>query len=183
MTTILVLTGSIGSGKTTAASWVVSLARMQGLRCDGLLAPPRLAPDGQKVGIDGIRVGTGETRRLADKNLSEPGDRFGGWRFLPGALDWALEAVMDAADSRPDLLVVDEIGPMELMEGRGLAPVLPALGAGALPLALVLVRETLLPMLEEQLAGCDVRVYRVETGSRAELPQKIAGEWFAGRTA
>jgi len=183
MTTILVLTGIIGSGKTTAASEVVSLARMNGLRCDGLLAPPRLAPDRRKVGIDSLRVGTGETRPLADRSPSGPGERCGVWRFLPGALDWALAAVMDAAASCPDLLVVDEMGPMELLEGRGLAPVLLALEAGDWPLALVLVRESLLSALQERLAECDVRVYRVEPDTRAELPEKIAQEWFAGRMA
>lgn len=183
MTTILVLTGTIGSGKTTAASEVVALARMHGLRCDGLLAPPRLAPDGRKVGIDGLRVATGETRRLADRRPSGPGERCGVWLFPPGALDWALAAVMDAAAGRPDLLVVDELGPMELLEGRGLAPVLSALRTGKGTLALVLVRESLLPVLQERLAGCDVRVYRVEPDSRAELPEKVAQEWFAGPKA
>lgn len=178
MTTVLLLTGQIGSGKSTVAARVVALAEARGLRCDGLLCPARVDAEGRKVGIDGLRLGTGERRHLADRDLSRPGVRCGIWRFEPGALEWSLEAVMSAVRQWPDVLVVDEIGPMELLENRGLAPVIPELRAGAVPLAIVLVRRGFLAALMERLAGCEVRVYEVTPQTRDALPDVIAREWF-----
>jgi len=130
------------------------------------------------VGINGLRLGTGEQRRLADRDLSKHGPRCGIWRFAPGALEWSLDAVMDAARQRLDLLVVDELGPMELQEGKGLAPIIPELKAGKVPLALALVREGLLPALLEKLMGCEVKVYKVTAETRNSLPETIAQEWL-----
>jgi len=176
MTTILLLTGQIGSGKSTVAARVVALAKERGLRCDGLLCPARLDESGRKVGIDGLRLGTGERRPLADRDLSQPGLRCGIWRFEPGAMEWVLAALMDAIRQRPDVLVVDEIGPMELLENRGLAPVLPELQAGKVPLAIVLVRRGFLAALMERLAGCDLKVYEATPATRDALPDDIARE-------
>jgi len=178
MTTVLVLTGHIGSGKSTVAARLVALARKRGLRCDGLLCSARLDAGGKKVGIDGERIGTGEHRQLAARDVSSDGLRCGVWLFEPGVMEWSLNGLLDAISQCPDLLVVDELGPMELNEGRGLAPVIPELKSGKVPLALVLVRAVLLPALVERLMGCEVRVYRVTPENRTRLPDEIADEWF-----
>ncbi|MBC7259535.1 MAG: DUF2478 domain-containing protein [Chloroflexi bacterium] len=178
MTTVLLMTGHIGIGKSTVAARVVALAQERGLRCDGLLCQARLDENGHKVGIDGLRLGTGERRPLADKDLSQPGVRCGIWRFEPGAMEWSLATVLDAVQQRPDVLVVDEIGPMELLENRGLAPVIPELRAGKVPLAIVVVRVGVLAALMERLAGCDLKVYEVTRATRDALPEQIAREWF-----
>lgn len=182
MTTVLVLTGHIGSGKSTAAARVVALARKRGLRCGGLLCSARLDAAGRKVGIDGERLDTGEQRPLASRDASSEGLRCGIWTFEPGAMEWSLDAVLDAVQQRPDLLVVDELGPMELLEDRGLAPIIPELKAGRVPLALVLVRKSLLPALMERLMGCEIRVYETAPETRNALPETIAREWFGAAT-
>lgn len=176
MTTVVLLTGQIGSGKSTVAARIVALAQGRGLRSDGLLCPARLDERGRKVGIDGLRLGTGERRPLADRDLSQPGVHCGIWRFEPEAMEWMLAALLDAIRQRPDVLVVDEIGPMELLENRGLAPVIPELTAGTVPLAIVLVRRAFLAALVERLAGCQVKVYEVTQATRDALPEQIARE-------
>jgi nucleoside-triphosphatase THEP1 len=174
----LILTGAIGSGKSTVAQRVLSLAKTAGLRCDGLVTPPRVDATGFKEGIDGIRLATGERRPLADRRVSEPGERCGIWRFYPGALDWALASLMEAIVAGPDLLILDEVGPMELLEGRGLSPTFPVLIQARIPLVLIIVREALLPLLEERLVGRQTRVYKVIGDARDELPEQIARDWF-----
>jgi nucleoside-triphosphatase THEP1 len=178
MTTVLALAGHVGSGKSTVASRLVALARERGLHCDGLLCSARLNVDGKKVGIDGERLGTGEQRRLANRDLSHTGLRCGIWLFETGAMEWSLEVLLDAVSQCPDLLVVDELGPMELLEDRGLASIVPELKANRVPMALVLVRVALLPNLMEHLMGCNIRVYEVTPDSRDHLPELIAEEWF-----
>lgn len=65
--------------------------------------------------------------------------------------------------SKPALLLVDELGRLELLHGQGLTEALRVLDAGpseARPHALVVVRDTLVDIARERLAGAwrDVRV-------------------------
>jgi nucleoside-triphosphatase THEP1 len=131
------LTGPVGVGKTTVAERVVGLARRQGLHCGGLLAPAMVNHCGQKVGIWAVDVDTGDRRVLARTDRELDGPAIGSYSFDKAALVWAtgiIEMAMTAPNlatpRRCDLLVVDEIGKLELWRGVGLAPVLSGLAAG-----------------------------------------------------
>ena len=123
------LTGSVGVGKTTVAERVAGLARRQGIHCGGLLAPAMVNSCGQKVGIWGVDISTGERCVLARTDRDLGGPAIGFYSFDASALDWAV-GVLDSAIGACDLLIVDEIGKLELWRGIGLAPVLPRLSAG-----------------------------------------------------
>jgi nucleoside-triphosphatase THEP1 len=174
------LTGPVGVGKTTVAERVASLARQQGLVCGGLLAPAMLNSCGQKAGIWGTDVRTGERRILARTDRELGGPAVGLYSFDGVALDWALRVVEAAVtgsqdrDQRPcDLLFVDEIGKLELWRGIGLAPVLPRLAAGEVERALVLVRDSLLGELQARLGPVEQRVFEASEGNRETLPRHI----------
>lgn len=174
---IVLLTGPVGVGKTTVAERVVGLARRKGLLCAGLLAPAMTNGCGQKAGIWGVDVETGERRILArtDRNLGGP--RVGPYSFDAHALAWGV-AVIDRALEPPtrrayDLIVVDEIGKLELWHGTGLAPVLPKLAAGAGGRSLVLVRDFLLDDLQARLAPAVQVVFAVDEENRGTLAPRI----------
>ena len=116
------LTGPVGVGKTTVAERVVGLALRKGLVCGGLLAPAMVNSCGQKAGIWGMGIGTGERRVLARTDRDLGGPSIGLYSFDAAALDWAV-GVVDGAIGACDLLIVDEIGKLELWRGIGLAPV------------------------------------------------------------
>ena len=177
------LTGPVGVGKTTVAERVAGLARRQGLVCGGLLAPAMINSCGQKAGIWGMEVRTGERRILARTGRDLGGPAVGPYSFDGAALTWAL-GVIEAALPGPQggvrqpchLLLVDEIGKLELWRGVGLAPVLPRLAAGEVARSLVLVRESLLDELQASLGPVEQRVFRVDEGNRGALaPDILAG--------
>ncbi|MGD9316663.1 MAG: nucleoside-triphosphatase, partial [Anaerolineae bacterium] len=170
---VVLLTGPVGVGKTTVAERVAGLARRQGLVCGGLLAPAMVNSCGQKAGIWGADVRTGERRILARTDRDLGGPAVGPYSFDGAALDWALDVVETAItgsqgpDQRPcDLLFVDEIGKLELWRGVGLAPVLPRLAAGEVERALVLVRDSLRAELQAKLGPVDQRVFEASEGNR-----------------
>ena len=71
------------------------------------------------------------------------------------------------------LVVVDEIGKLELWHGQGLAPVLPALAAARAGSVLVVVRESLLEMLQGRLGDVEQVVFRAGEQNRGALPAEI----------
>jgi nucleoside-triphosphatase len=179
---IALLTGPVGVGKTTVAERVVGLARRQGLTSGGLLAPALRNACGQKAGIWGVAATSGERRLLARTDRDLGGPEVGPYSFDEEALAWSvgvIEAALAAGDGQaPDLLVVDEMGKLELWHGTGLAPVLPRLAAGEARRALVLVREGLLETLAARLAPARVVVFRVDEENRDDLPRRIVNEFI-----
>jgi nucleoside-triphosphatase THEP1 len=166
---VALLTGPVGVGKTTVAERVVSLAQRQGLACAGLLAPAMLNRCGQKAGIWGVDVLTGQRRILArtDRDLGGPG--VGPYSFDAAALAWAVD-IVERAVGACDLVLVDEIGKLELWRDAGLAPVLPRLALGEATRSLVLVRDFLLAELQEKLQPVQQIVCEVSEDNRRTLP-------------
>ena len=169
---LVLLTGPVGVGKTTVAERVAGLALRQGLACGGLLAPAMKNACGQKAGIWGLDLATGERRPLARTDRDLGGPAMGSYSFDAPALEWATAVVAGAIDTC-DLLLVDEIGKLELWQGLGLAPILPRLAAGEARRVLVLVRESLLDELQGRLAGIETTVFQVREGNRDKLPAQV----------
>jgi nucleoside-triphosphatase THEP1 len=173
------LTGPVGVGKTTVAQRVVGLARRQGLLCGGLLAPAMMDACGRKAGIWGVDIGSGERRMLARTDRDLGGPAVGPYSFDEAALAWAT-GVVDGAIGTCELLVVDEIGRLELERGLGLAPILPRLAAGQASRSLVLVRDYLLTKLQGKLESVEWMVFEVSEQNRGELPPHILRQFLVG---
>jgi nucleoside-triphosphatase THEP1 len=170
------LTGPVGVGKTTVAERVVGLAHRSGAICGGLLSPAMMNGCGQKVGIWGVDILTAERRILARTERDLGGPQVGPYSFDGAALSWAV-GVLDQAIGACDLLVVDEVGRLELERGIGLHDIVPRLASGQVGRSLVLVRDFLLDELRARLAGpkSGIRqgVFRVSEDNRRDLPQSI----------
>lgn len=111
------MTGLSGSGKTTYCQQVIAAAKAAGWRIAGILSPPRFA-DGQKTGIFAIDLASGTTRLLASCIPDEiKGVRFGKWVFDGDALAWGNDLLLNLPAC--ELLVVDEIGPLEFDSQQG----------------------------------------------------------------
>jgi nucleoside-triphosphatase THEP1 len=79
-----------------------------------------------------------------------------------------------------DLLMVDEIGPLELEQGKGFAPILDLLPVGGPTYTLIVVRPALLDPLLLRLRDAvrrpcrtEFTVFSVTEENRAELPLQI----------
>ncbi len=169
---VALVTGPIGAGKTTVAARVVGLAQRQGLVCGGLLAPAIETQCGQKAGIWGVDVQTEERRALARTDRDLGGRAVGPYSFDGAVLEWAVELLRRAMGAC-DLLIVDEIGKLELWQDAGLAPLLPALAGGEAARVLVIVRDSLLAELQQRLGSVAQATFLVSGETREALPERV----------
>ena len=147
---ILIVTGPMGVGKSTFCAERVAAARSAGWEVAGVLSPGRWA-DGAKIGIDVVDLRGGEVRRLAHGHGALGGESAQGaaivtqhWAFDAGAMAWANDLL--AASTPCDLLVVDELGPLEWEQGQGWRAGLTAVDTRAFVTALVVVRPSLVEL-------------------------------------
>jgi len=150
MSDLIILSGGRGAGKTAFCRAAVKLARHAGWRVAGVLSPA-VFERGGKTAIAVEDLSSGERRmlaRLPAAGAAEEGVRTPGWVFDEQALRWADEAL--ARTGNCDLLVVDELGPLELERGQGWAHGLTALDKGEYRLALAVVRPELVEIARKR---------------------------------
>jgi nucleoside-triphosphatase THEP1 len=172
----VLLTGRRGVGKTTVCQAVAELARHRGYRPGGVITPALSNSHGVKVGFEAVDVGSGERWPLARTDLELGGPRVGPYRLDPTGLARALRVLRRASYAGCDLFMVDEIGPLELEQGEGFAPILDLLPVEGPTHTLIVVRPALLDQFLPHLKGIDSTVINVTEGNRDELPLRIVEE-------
>jgi nucleoside-triphosphatase THEP1 len=141
---LTIITGERGGGKTALCKRLAEQVRSAGWVVAGILSPP-ITAGGQKSGIEALDLRTGECRLLArprDKSIPPAELQTPAWTFDADVVAWG-NAVLDTA-TPCDLLIVDELGPLELVRGQGWTAGLTALSSGKYRRALVVVRPELL---------------------------------------
>jgi nucleoside-triphosphatase THEP1 len=143
---VIVLTGDPGSGKSTHCRQVVLEAREAGLVARGIVGFDEADAGGVKRWQED--VGSGRQlllgRATSAEEISAGASR---WELEDAALEECSRILTSACPA--DLLVIDEVGPLELLHGRGmLAGVRHAL-TGHYEVALVVVRPDLIPRFTE----------------------------------
>lgn len=147
---VLVLSGPRGAGKSTYCLQIVDAARKKGLHAAGVICPAQVV-DGHKVGFEVLDVQTGERRPLADVNQAPARLRTPAYRFFPEAMAWGAELIKAAVPCT--LLIIDELGPLELVQRQGWTVALDVLNAGQYKLAVVVVRPELVGLFDQQIDG------------------------------
>ena len=107
----IAVTGSHGIGKSTL---VAKVATATGMRVGGVLARDKRYKD-RRIGFELLDLASGAVGILADETGSGP--QLGKYRVHPEDLD-GLGAVAVENALKCDLIVVDEVGPMELSSHR-----------------------------------------------------------------
>ncbi|MGQ9492961.1 MAG: nucleoside-triphosphatase [Anaerolineae bacterium] len=191
---IAILTGQVHIGKTTVCRTVADLVRQRGYCVHGILTPPILNEKGERLGIEVLDVATGERRVLArvvqlrdqqrpSCNLSSsaeeyPGPHIGPYCFDPEALQWGQDVIARAIGTGCDLLIVDEIGRLELEQNSGFIRVLDLLGTSIVPRYLLVVRDTLLNAFHQRLPQLEFITFTVTVDNRHTLPMEITQKLF-----
>lgn len=159
---VIVVTGQRGVGKTTVCRQTVRLAQQRGYTCGGILT---LAESGVRHVLD---VRTGRRRRLTTASDGGRAVTQGRFRFNPQTLVWGSRLLTQATPC--DLLVVDEVGPLEIERGKGWMTAFDVLQARRYALALLVVRPELVAQACDRLIHASLKVLNVTQENRACLP-------------
>ncbi len=184
--TSAVLTGDVHIGKTTVCRAVAALAVERGYCVRGILTPPILDSQGTRLGIEAVNLATGVRRELARVRRDEidqedwdwSGPQMGPYFFDPAVLEWAQHTIARAIAFGCDLLVIDEIGRLELEQGLGFSQVLDLLDTSVVVRSLLVVRASLLEAFRKRLPGLEFLTFTVTTDNRADLAAEIAERLF-----
>ncbi len=175
----VLLTGQRQVGKTTVCKQVAELARELDYDPAGVLTPVVLDEDGFPAIRYALMVSDGEQQLLARADGDLGGPRTGRYSFDAGVFSWVIERLRVAIARGCDLLIVDEIGPLELEQGRGLAPILSDLSAETPSPLLLVVRPELAGRLQKRLSSVPFCAFTVTQENRQALPAAIVKELFA----
>jgi nucleoside-triphosphatase THEP1 len=138
-----IITGEIGAGKTTLCVNLVESFRQLGWQISGVQSPA-IFEDGIKTGIAVVNLATEEKRKLATHEFKPEGSEKDPlhWRFDPEVLHWGNQVLENAVPT--ELLVVDEIGILELVRGEGWKQALTAINSKHYYLAILIMRPKLM---------------------------------------
>jgi nucleoside-triphosphatase THEP1 len=174
---LVIVTGPPGAGKSTVCRRVVELARTRGITAGGIVTVRRVE-DRREAGLDVVDVATDERRPLAELDSVTGGPTTGRWHFHPAALAFGLAGCRRVPPEA--LLVIDELGPLELVQHDGWDPLVPLLHAHTGPL-LVVVRPSLIAPFLVLAEGRNPDTVEVTHAERDALPLIIAArlgvEW------
>jgi nucleoside-triphosphatase len=130
MVSRIAVTGSPGIGKSTLVGKVTART---GMRVGGVLARDKRYKD-RRIGFELLDLASGEVGMLADETGSGP--QLGKYRVHPEDLDGLGARAIENA-LKCELIVVDEVGPMELTSHRFVSAVENAI-ASSRPMLVVL---------------------------------------------
>ncbi len=166
----VVVTGSPGSGKTPLVAAVVDALGRHGVPVSGFLQPA-VIEDGQKVGFCLRDVATGDEALLARRVAPGAGRWNTAFEFDPAGFELGARAL--GRVGKGSVLVVDELGPVEV-RGDGHWPAVRRAVATAVPRGLLLVvRRALVPSLLEALDATDVVVVDLDAAADGALDRVL----------
>lgn len=158
---IFLVTGDFGSGKSIFCQQAAARLSSNGLKVQGLLSPGRYM-DGLKTGFWCENIYTGERRLMASTLDSEiVGDLFGKWTIAPEVVAWGNDVLKSIL--KTDILIIDEIGPLELDLGRGWNQAFHALERVEYRSALVVIRPTCIPKFQQRGYTYGILDWQLET--------------------
>ncbi|MCX7037945.1 MAG: AAA family ATPase [Spirochaetes bacterium] len=161
------LTGERGVGKTALCR---ELAQ-NGSRFTGVISPALFNGEGRKVGFSALCLSSGEQWELGRSDAPLGGPIFGKHSFSVEGIARALNCLREALARRDAVVIVDEIGPLEMQRGAGFSPILPVLaGSGDL---LLVTRPGLAARVAGLLPEHRSEVFLLTPDTRDEVASQI----------
>ncbi len=121
---IVFLTGRSGEGKTTLVQKLLRRLTELGLTTGGIYSAGYWQ-NNKRSGFDVVRIQDGVQEPLCRTEIQGSGIEMGPFHFLEKGMSFGSQAILMAVDANPDVVVVDEVGPLEL-RGEGWADALDA---------------------------------------------------------
>jgi len=160
---ILLLTGSSGVGKTTVLIKTVNALKAKGVNVGGMIS--REVREGNaRVGFEIIDLTNGKHGWLAHAD-QKSGPQVGKYHVNLEDLENIGATAIEEAVEKCDVIVIDEIGPMELFLQKFKQTVKQALASGKLVLAVVHARAEH-PLINETKQRDDMEIFTVSVANR-----------------
>lgn len=164
----LLLTGRPGSGKSTIIQQIVRDLKSRGIRIAGLYCPEIRGPEG-RLGFKIVELSSGEERILA--HVKERGPRVSKYGVnLANLQEMSKKAIESLSEA--DVVVIDEIGPMEVMSPLFRELVRKALNSSK-PVLSAIHKRTERGFIAEIKSRKDVEIFEVTPTRREEIAREI----------
>jgi len=175
----IIITGQIGSGKTTVCNKLSLKLKNKGIKCGGIISLKTIEGN-----IEVLNLKSQEKKMLAilkdssaykssnQNNLSclETSKYF----FFNEGIKFGNESILDSLNA--DIIFIDEIGQIELY-GKGFIETLSLVQSGCAKNLIIVVRKELLEkylkMFNFKNNALNFQIYRVDIKNRNELPDII----------
>lgn len=168
MARTLFLTGRPGVGKTTV---IKAVAQALGDRADGFYTE-ELRHQGQRQGFQLVALRRGQQATLAHVRLRGRGrPRVGRYGVDVAALDRVGVAALEQAITQGRVILIDEIGTMELFSQAFKEAVLAAMNGQAPVIATVMARSH--PWIDALKTRPDVTLWQVTIENRDHMPERV----------
>ena len=164
---LIIITGNIGQGKTAFLAGLVKELKMKNVPLAGFIAPG-IFHDGQKEGFWLEEIRSGERHTLASTKPGEGWMKFGHYYFDPAILDKGREWLERALEMNTGLVIIDEVGPLEL-GNQGWAPAIEKLCRESTLPQLWVVRKKLVRKASRKWNFGDVYIFDPGTDDPGEL--------------
>ncbi len=170
---VLLVTGPPGIGKTTVLLETVNLLRKRGFMVGGMLSH-EVRENGNRVGFEIVDLGSEKRGWLAHVN-QRTGPQVGKYRVnMKDLEDVGAEAIATAA-SKCEIVVIDELGPMELFSQKFRNAVKNALQSSLTNIAVVHWKAK--DKLIDYAKGMEsVEIFVVTSENRDKLSQQLAAK-------
>lgn len=164
------ITGLPGAGKTHTLRRVIDMLRVEKIVVGGMVTDA-IVEKGMKVGFEVENVLTGKKGILAHKNMKSD-VRFLDYGVDIEVLDSIGVGAISEANERADVIVIDEVGKLEVESDRFVVVVKEVLDSDK-PLILTLHKKSRNPLLQDIRRRDDVRILEVTPINKNILPYKI----------
>jgi nucleoside-triphosphatase len=174
---VFLITGAPGTGKTTVISKTVTALKAQGLAVGGMISQEARDCCTRK-GFEVIDVATGKNGWLAHVD-QKTGPQVGKYRVNLSDLERIGVKAIESATEKSDVVVVDEIGPMEMFSKQFKQAVQAAFESSKI--VLVVVHAKAKDALIEQTKQLpDAELFTVTVDNHDGLPDLIAKRILSG---
>ena len=171
----LLVVGEPGSGKTSWCREYIDRRRESGSSVGGILCPA-VEHQGQRIGCNALDLLTGQEipfARLSSHGCIRQGERVGDYTISRDGISFARGAIKRAIDNGCDLVVIDEVGLLEL-SGKGLVSAVELALASAVDV-LIVVRSSLREDLQRHFSQYEFVVTADLTRSVSNLTEPTDG--------
>jgi len=157
---IYLVSGSVQGGKTTYLSLLSDLLKEKKLKISGFLCPGSFEA-GERTGFTLKNIENGKQVAMATALETPEWARYKRFWFNPEAFTLGSKWIDDCLAQLPDVVIIDEVGPMEL-EDLGWSEVLKTIENSSVPVQIWNVRENLISEVIKRWSIPPPNVIRIE---------------------